>query len=200
MKLMMRKRSIPHVRSAFIGKRVFLRPSTIEDYETVLMWQESADPQRLKQTVEPIIPVEQRLAEFKEQQRSPIDTSMADLTVVNRHGGDSGDDSEEGIVGMLSYRALNLLNRSARLEVYGAPDVRDTAELSEALGLLVSYLFYQFNLNSVYTEVSELNPRATEVFEALDFKRDGVLRQRHFFDGTFHDLHAYSLLRFETPR
>lgn len=192
MKLMMEKRSTPHVRSAFIGQRVFLRPATIEDYETVLMWQESADPQRLRQTVEPIMPLSQRLAEYKGNGRGIEDSTAADLTVVNR--------SDDGLIGLLSYRSLNLLNRSARLEVSGAPELHETAELREALGLLISYLFYQYNLNSVYAEVSEMNTLALEVFEALKFKRDGLLRQRHFFDGAFHDIRVYSLLRFETQR
>jgi RimJ/RimL family protein N-acetyltransferase len=195
MKLMMKKRSVPHVRNAFVGKRVFLRPSTIDDYETVLMWQESADPQRLRQTIEPIMPVSQRLAEYTMQLKNPNDPTLADLTVVSRRA----EASDEGIVGMLSYRSLNLLNRSARIEVCGDPEVYETAELSEALGLLIGYLFYQFNLNSVYAEVSELNTQALEVFETLKFKRDGILRQRHFFDGTFHNIRAYSLLRFESP-
>ena len=191
-KLTLEKRSIPHVRGAFVGKKIYLRPATLEDYETRLMWNESADPQRLRQTIEPIAPISRRLLEFEERNRDSADTTQADLTVVNR--------ADDGIIGMLSYRSLNLLNRSARLEVFGAPDLRQSTELVEALRLIVGYLYSQFNLNSVYAEVSELNTLELQVFEALEFKRDGVLRQRHFFDGAFHDIRIYSLLRYETPR
>ncbi len=156
------------------------------------MWEELADPQRMSQFVEPMLPLSRRLMELKESAEDPIDNSAADLTVVNR--------SDEGLVGMVSFRSLNLLNRSAQLEVISAPESHDTSEMEEALGLLIDYLFYQFNLNSVYAEVSELNRMAVTVFKELEFKLDGTLRQRHFFDGTFHDIHAYSLLRFETQR
>ncbi len=192
MRLTLEKHPTPHVRSAFVGKRVFLRPATTDDYETVLLWEERTDPQRWSQMVEPIVPLSRRLAEYQEKNGRAIDTTAADLTIVNR--------SDEGLVGMLAYRSLNLLNRSARLEVFGAPDSQKATGLQEALGLLVNYLFHQFNLNSVYAEVSELNRIALETFAALEFKQDGVLRQRHFFDGQYHNIFIYSLLRYETAR
>lgn len=174
------------IREGLKAKHVYLRPTAMDDIGIFSNWRERADPQAQSLTVAPIKSVSYWEEEFK-QNAGKADVIDLALTRIK----------DDGIIARLTITDLNLLNRSCRLTIAADPEMDKLNDLQEGLSALLDYVFRQFNLNSVYASALQLDKKLIETFESLGFKRDGVLRQRHFFNGAFHDIYEYSLLRYE---
>ncbi|NPV88378.1 GNAT family N-acetyltransferase [Coprothermobacteraceae bacterium] len=68
---------------------------------------------------------------------------------------------------------------------------------TDALRVLVSFVFDEMNMHKVYLRVYSFNERAIQVYKSLGFKVDGVLRDNVFRDGQYHDELEMSVLRNE---
>ena len=68
---------------------------------------------------------------------------------------------------------------------------------TEATALVVHYAFRKLHLNRVQLQVYEHNLRGMRVYEKVGFRREGVLRQEHVYDGRFWDTVVMALLREE---
>ena len=101
------------------------------------------------------------------------------------------------VIGRFVFDNLNLLNRSGRLTVLYDPEIKKLNDLEDGALVLLSFLFRQYNLNSIYSSAMQVNRSHCDLLEAIGFQRDGILRQRHFYDGEFRDVYVYSLLRYE---
>ncbi|MFQ5606563.1 MAG: GNAT family N-acetyltransferase [Candidatus Zixiibacteriota bacterium] len=174
------------IRNGLKSKNVHLRPTTSDDVELFFKWRESADPQSRELMIRPIKPIGYWQEEYKHTAANP---EVFDLTLARN--------KDEGIIARVTVTDLNLLNRSCRLGLASDPELKKRAELDEGVSTLAGYLFRQYNLNSIYGAVTALDRTYIETLEALGFKRDGALRQRHFFDGEYHDVLVFSLLRYE---
>jgi len=71
---------------------------------------------------------------------------------------------------------------------------------TEAMKLLLSFIFNQTNLNKVRLNVYSFNERAIKSYEKCGFKREGVLREEIFRDGRYYDILALGILRGEYQR
>ena len=68
---------------------------------------------------------------------------------------------------------------------------------TEATALVVQYAFGELHLNRVQLHVYEYNLRGIRVYEKVGFRREGVLRQEHVYDGRFWDTVVMAILREE---
>ncbi len=68
---------------------------------------------------------------------------------------------------------------------------------TEATALVVQYAFEELHLNRVQLQVYEYNLRGIRVYEKVGFRREGVLRQEHVYDGRFWDTVVMAILREE---
>ncbi|HEX2076228.1 MAG TPA: GNAT family protein [Longimicrobium sp.] len=71
--------------------------------------------------------------------------------------------------------------------------------MSEALGLLVRYLFATRQLSRVQLTTLTANTASQRVAEKNGFQREGVLRGAVYLRGESHDVQMFSLLRHELP-
>ncbi len=179
------RRPIPAPPS-FIGKEVYLRPTTPEDIANTYHWTLQSEPQTLSGRPLPLRTAAQAAEAFKKKESS-IDNQHFMIVRI--------DDNMP--VGRISFFNYNPLNRSAELGVIVDPDERRNGHAAEGLKLLIKYLFRNRGLNKVYAETAAFNAGAAGLLEALEFKCDGRLRNHHFFDGEFHDKLVYSLLLYE---
>ncbi len=104
-------------------------------------------------------------------------------------------------IGVASIDDLDLHARVARI---GAA-ILDPSERGKGLGteahrLLVSYLFFHWNLARVEVFVAAGNLAARSVMKKLGFAEEGVLRSRVFAHGHRHDVVVYGLLAEEWAR
>ena len=174
------------VRPGFSSKTVSLRPCVGADIERAHIWRELTDPQLWSVWAEPVVAPAVRAAEFE---KLSADDRGAYLAAVGKVDG--------ALVAVFRHTAFNLLNRSARLEIYWSSADGRINDVFDALTLYIGYLFRQFNLNSVHAAVVSMNSAYIALLDRLKFHRDGVLRQRHYFNNEFHDEFVYSLLRYE---
>ena len=170
----------------FVGKKVFLRPSTPEDVANFHHWFIQSEPQ--SQTVHPLpfLTVAEASERFKKSEKS---NERQTFTIVSKEG--------KTPIGKISFFNYNTLNLSVELGILIDPDHRQQGHAKDAMLVLIKYLFRYRNLNKVYCETADFNTDAVQLLESLDFKKDGTLRNHHFYNGEFHDKFVYSLLRFE---
>lgn len=67
----------------------------------------------------------------------------------------------------------------------------------EALKLIIGYLFREENFNKVFTYILDYDRYSLELFEKLGFKREATLKEHLFYEGGYHDVYIYGLLREE---
>jgi len=68
---------------------------------------------------------------------------------------------------------------------------------SDAMKVLVRFIFEQMNVNKIKLFVYSFNERAVRSYEKCGFVKEGVLRQEIFRDGKYHDEYVMSILKDE---
>lgn len=68
---------------------------------------------------------------------------------------------------------------------------------TDAMRILIRFIFEQMNINKIKLNVYEFNPRAVRCYEKCGFKKEGTLRQEIFRDGKYYDQYIMSILREE---
>ncbi len=69
--------------------------------------------------------------------------------------------------------------------------------MTEALRALVDYGFEQIGLNKIEATADTNNLRSLRVVERCGFRKEGVLRQKSYYKGAFHNEAVYSMLKYE---
>lgn len=117
-------------------------------------------------------------------------TDRLDLAVVDRASG--------AWAGEVVINEWDADNRSCSLRIALGPGARGRGFGTEAVRLVVGYVFDQIDdpaVNRVWLEVYDFNRRALAVYETVGFRREGVLREALSWDGRFHDAVVMSMLR-----
>lgn len=68
---------------------------------------------------------------------------------------------------------------------------------TDAMKVLVKFIFEQMNINKIKLNVYSFNNRAVKSYEKCGFKLEGTLRQEIFRDGKYHDEYVMSILKEE---
>jgi RimJ/RimL family protein N-acetyltransferase len=68
---------------------------------------------------------------------------------------------------------------------------------TEAMQILLAFVFNQININKLRLNVYSFNERAIKSYEKCGFKKEGVLRQEIFRDGMYYDIIVMGILRDE---
>jgi [ribosomal protein S5]-alanine N-acetyltransferase len=168
------------------GPRVRLRPLTPEDAKRVFAWYN--DP-------ETVAPFDRFSVDtFEEFERSirgaPDDpTSLAPrYVVVLRDGG--------GPIGLVGhYIPHPVLETIDVWYVVGDRQARRKGYATEAVTLLVGYLFDTSPLPRIGATVDVENHPSILLLERVGFQREGVLRSALFHHARWHDIAVYGLIR-----
>lgn len=97
-------------------------------------------------------------------------------------------------IGKLTAGDYNPRNSSVELGYYLAPAFRGNGCMAKALNTFCACLFQTFRLNKVYAQTGAFNQASVRLLERIGFRRDGVLRQHHPWNGVLWDDYLYSLL------
>ncbi|MFQ5499989.1 MAG: GNAT family N-acetyltransferase [Candidatus Zixiibacteriota bacterium] len=173
-------------RPTLVGKKLFLRHATVDDLTNTFHWLLQGEPQSM--TCRPYTFA--TAADEVEAHKKAARSERQQLFMIIRK-------EDKLPVGRVRFFDYNSLNRSAELGLIIDPDERRNGYAGEALKLLITYLFRYRGLNKVYAQTAEFNEASVKLLESLGFKRDGTLRDHHYFDGEFHNDHVYSLLAYE---
>jgi RimJ/RimL family protein N-acetyltransferase len=77
------------------------------------------------------------------------------------------------------------------------PSERGKGYGTEALGIMVDYLFLSKEVMRIQVQTDVRNAVSQKVIEKVGFKREGTLRKDFFMRGEWVDAYIYSILREE---
>ncbi len=68
---------------------------------------------------------------------------------------------------------------------------------TDAMNVLVKFIFDQMNINKIKLNVYSFNQRAIKCYEKCGFRKEGILRQEIYRNGQYHDEIVMGLLKEE---
>ncbi len=107
--------------------------------------------------------------------------------------------AEERLIGTCGFNMWRTWNNSAEIGYDLARAHWGQGLMTEALNVVIRFGFERMGLNRVEADVTVGNDGSVKVLEKLGFHEEGVLRQRGFWKGDYHDLRLFSLLRADWP-
>jgi RimJ/RimL family protein N-acetyltransferase len=100
-------------------------------------------------------------------------------------------------IGSCGYNKIDRKNSFADIGIFLEKSYWSKGFGTEALKLLISYLFNQNNLNKIRLNVHANNESAIRCYERLGFQNEGRAREELFQDGRYQDVYFMGLLREE---
>ena len=174
--------------SIWIGPRIYLRAFTLADSDVYSAWNADSDQDRaLWEIPWPRSPDGDNRWAVSESERQP-DGDNVRLVIANRDGVAIGD------------LTIHDCDRRVGTFSYGisvAAAHRGQGYATEALGLLLRYMFHERNYQRAWVLISAFNDASVALHERLGFTREGQLRRAAYTAGKFHDQYVYGLLREE---
>lgn len=101
------------------------------------------------------------------------------------------------LIGTCGYYDWNKTARRAEIGYDLAPSYWGHGIMAEALRAVLKYGFEKMELNRIQAIIDSKNVRSMKLVNRLGFKKEGVLRQRSYFNGQFRDDVIFSLLKKE---
>lgn len=107
------------------------------------------------------------------------------------------DTKEHGAIGTVALTDIDYRNRTAQFhsKIATSKDLRGHGYGTKATMALVKYAFDQMNLYCIYSYIVEYNNASQRVKEKCGFKKDGILRERVYKDGSYHNITAWSITK-----
>lgn len=135
----------------------------------------------------------------------PLNTMKSEEQIEERVFSPSSDEHRYMIlnenqepIGTLGFREVNFSARSAAIFiVLGEKEYWGKGYGTDALQVLIEFLFYQWNFHRLSLDTWDGNIRAIKAYEKLGFKVEGRLRQARFVIGKYQDAIVMGLLRDE---
>jgi len=97
----------------------------------------------------------------------------------------------------IGYIAHFLAAGETELGYFVVPNERGKGHVSEAIEIMVDYLFLSRNIVRIQAKADPENNASWKALEKAGFKREGVLRKTFFCKGKWRDDCIYSILREE---
>ncbi len=109
------------------------------------------------------------------------------------------DTESNGTIGMVMLTDIDYKNSTAQFhsKIATSKNIRGKGYGTKATNALVEYGFDQLNLNCIYSHIIEYNIASQRVKEKCGFKKDGVLRNRVYKNGKYHNIVVWSILKSE---
>lgn len=169
-----------------IAERIYLRPIEREDAAMITPWINDPEIRPFIRRYRPL----DHASEVAFIDRLNSDETTVALVIVIKDG-----DRPIGVTGLHGIDPHN------RLAEFGIT-IGDKACWRQGFGAettktIVDYAFGVLNLNRVALFVYEYNERGIRCYERVGFRKEGVLRQEHFYNGRYWDTLVMSLLRSE---
>ena len=100
-------------------------------------------------------------------------------------------------VGCIGLKNINLHDKNAEVGYWLGERYWGRGYVTEALGLMVRFVFKELRLRRVYAIVHASNQGSIKVLERSGFKREGSFRKACLMGGRWTDVYAYGLLKEE---
>lgn len=106
-------------------------------------------------------------------------------------------DKDGTCVGMAGFHDIDYKNSSAQVDIKMLKTYRGQGIGTTSMKLLMAYAFDELNLHCLLAEILEDNAASRKMHEKAGFTLDGILRDRVYKNGKYHNQCAYSILKEE---
>jgi len=167
-----------------LGSQISLGPIMPADFPSLFCWANDIEAIRLDTTYRPVDFVQH--AQWCEALGKDSSTVMFAIRKLN----------DPTIIGYAKISQIHAVHRCAEFGIrIGSEANRGNGYGKEATALALSFCWNHLNLNRVQLVVFAHNARATRVYAAAGFEREGLLRRAAFVDGEWIDLAIMAVLR-----
>jgi RimJ/RimL family protein N-acetyltransferase len=101
------------------------------------------------------------------------------------------------LIGEAMLKSIRWYNRKAQLSVYLIPEQRGKGLGGQALKILISQAFLEYDLHRVEAEIYEYNVPSLKLVERFGFRQEGRFRDAKYYNGKYFDILFFGLLRSE---
>jgi len=101
------------------------------------------------------------------------------------------------LIGTCGYYDWNKTAQRAEIGYDLDPAYWGQGIMNEALRVVLKHGFEEMRLNRIQAIIDSRNVRSLRLVQRLGFKKEGVFRQRSYFNGQFRDDVCFSLLKKE---
>jgi RimJ/RimL family protein N-acetyltransferase len=169
-----------------VGERVTLRPFQADDLPALRRWHDDGEAKRGYGPAQPLVPAHAFAAELAPGGRFTTFGTDGTLCIC---------DEADRPIGLIDYQGLESPARHCELGIFiGEQDAQNRGYGSEAIVLMLDWLFNQRAAHRVWLTTSVNNVRAQRVYEKVGFVREGTWREHWYSDGAWHDEHLYGIL------
>ena len=174
--------------SIWAGPRIHLRAFTLADAAVYQAWDHDSDQARA-------------LWEIPRPRSPEGDRRWAEQEAERGTTGDDGRlviaDAEGHVIGDITTHDCDARVGTFSYGVSIAATHRGHGYATEAIGLLLRYMFHERRYQKAWVTISAFNDASVALHERLGFVREGQLRRMTFTRGQHHDQYIYGLLREE---
>lgn len=175
----------------FAGELVALGPLCRDHLALYLRWINDFGTTRMLGVPSGPMTLEQETAWYE---RAAVDEGRHSFTIYERTTGRA--------IGNCGLHEVDLANRRALVGIMiGEPDARGRGYGTEAMRLLLDYVFTVLGMHSVMLTVHEYNEAGRRCYAKVGFREIGRRRQSRWFSGRFWDEISMDILasEFESP-
>jgi RimJ/RimL family protein N-acetyltransferase len=172
------------------GRKVYLREYRKED---IVLAHEYINDYEVKRMLVPGIPFPLRLEEeekWYDSQSSSKDTYSFAIAKI--------EDNE--YIGGCGINEVDWKNSVVTVGIFIAKKFWNEGYGTDAMRILLRFVFEQMNINKAKLNVYSFNRRAIRSYQKCGFRIEGTLRQEIFRDGSFHDEIIMGILKDEFGR
>ncbi|MDI6600290.1 MAG: GNAT family protein [Thermoanaerobacteraceae bacterium] len=175
----------------FKGERVELVPFTEEYYEKFVEIRNSEDARDYKI---PGVPYPVTVESVRERaQRDKDRKQSGEFAIIL-------NESRE-YIGNISYHDVDWKNRNCEIGIgIDGEENRNRGLGTEAIRLLLDFLFNEINMHRVYLHVYDFNERAVRCYEKCGFKKEGLIREAVYKHGKYVNEYIMGILEEEFRR
>jgi RimJ/RimL family protein N-acetyltransferase len=174
------------------GDKVRLRGIEKEDLPHFVRWLNDPEVQKGLNIFLPLSHEDEKAWFEENQKKPPYEKALAIEIQPDKLQGDWI------FAGACSIFGFDWRVRQAELGIHiGLKQYWDQGFGRRVMELLLKHGFQTLNLNRLMLRVFAHNPRALHVYKKVGFTEEGILRQAHYHDGKYVDVHVMSILRSE---
>ncbi len=171
----------------FEGELIRLREYHKEDVP--LAWKYVNDPE-VRRNLTPGVPFPLRLEDeekWYEQQEAGKDTY--NFAIERKE--------DTAYIGGCGINEVDWKNRCVTVGIFIASQCWDKGYGTDAMKVLLRFVFEQMNIHRIELRTYSFNPRAIRSYEKCGFRKEAVLRQRIFRDSKYYDEVVMGILQDE---
>ena len=104
-------------------------------------------------------------------------------------------DKRKKLIGVSGLTYIDWKNRHAEISnIISMNKWQKTNEAKNTIELLINYGFGELNLHRLWVEIFDTIPENMKLFESMNFKKEGMMREKLWRDRKWHDSIIYSKL------